>query len=348
MPPKKVVLIVPPDLAGSRLDVVLASMLPASAEVARMGVAISKGKVRKLVMAGAVYLNSGRVRIASKACRAGARIDVYIDPAKLSTDADRERGGTASGPGSSAWKFTEAAILFEDEWILGVNKPAGLPTQPTLDEARANLYALLQKFLRARDGADAYVGLHHRLDRDTSGAMVFTKKKAANAEIGRAFAEHLAKKTYLAIVASRERTLPDSWTVENYLAREKGKSGRMTAVRSGGDRAITDFRTLLRADGYALVEAKPRTGRMHQIRVHLSQGTADVGPAPIVGDRAYGGPANIAGKTPVPRVMLHAAALTFPHPITNLEISFTAPPPADFETCSRLLFGNASSNGPRS
>lgn len=337
MPPKKISLTVPPELAGSRLDLVLATLLPANAEVARMGIAISKGKVRKLVMAGAVYLNSGRVRIASKACRAGARIDVYIDPAKLATDVDRE-----------AWKFTEAAILFEDEWIIGVNKPAGLPTQPTLDEARANLYALLQKFLRARDGADAYVGLHHRLDRDTSGAMVFTKKKAANAEIGRAFAEHLAKKTYLAIVANGGRALPDAWTVENYLGREKGKAGRMIAVRSGGDRAITDFRTLARVDGYSLVEAKPRTGRMHQIRVHLSEGCAAAGPAPILGDRTYGGPANFAGKTAIPRVMLHAAALTFPHPITNLEISFTAPPPADFETCKRLVFGSASSNGPRS
>jgi RluA family pseudouridine synthase len=258
---------------------------------------------------------------------------VYLDPAKLANDADR------SGAAATEWRFDDSAILLEDEWIIGVNKPAGLPTQPTLDEARANLYALLQKFLRARDGADAYVGLHHRLDRDTSGAMVFTKKKAANAEIGRAFQEHLAKKTYVAIVATA-RELPATWQVDNFLAREKGKAGRMVAVRAGGDRAITDFRVLGAAPGYAVVEARPRTGRMHQIRVHLAGGGA-----PIVGDRTYGGPTKTSGNAEVSRVMLHAVALTFPHPITKLEISFQAPLTPDFKQClSQLRLPNLSSD----
>jgi RluA family pseudouridine synthase len=223
-----------------------------------------------------------------------------------------------------------------------VNKPPGLPTQPTLDEARANLYALLKKFLAERGDRDPYVGLHHRLDRDTSGVMLFTKRKEPNGEVGRIFQEHRAQKTYLAIVAVSERredlargksaatgirALPKSWTVENFLGREGGKAGKMRAVRSGGDRAITEFRCLAQVERFALVEAKPKTGRMHQIRVHLSEaGSA------IVGDTTYGGLRDTRGGE-IPRVMLHAVALTFPHPISKLEISFTAPLPTDFEKC---------------
>lgn len=322
-------------LPARRLDQALTELLGSSEEFRQTGLTLSKGKVRKLIVAGAVYLNGGRVRIASKACRPGARVEVYLDPAKLETGAERSaRAGGATGGSSGDWKFEESAILFEDSWIVVVNKPAGLPTQPTLDEARANLYVALQKFMRARDGANAYVGLHHRLDRDTSGVMVFTKKKEANADIGRAFAEHLARKTYLAIVQA-SRPLPAEWRVENYLARQKGKAGRMEAVRSGGDRAVTEFRTLEQASGFALIEARPETGRMHQIRVHLAGSGA-----PIVGDRTYGGIPKIPGNSTDLRVMLHAAALTFPHPITKLEISFTAPPPPDFKQCLSHVFGS--------
>lgn len=322
----KITLKIPDGIKEERLDQALASLLPDTPEVVRLGIPISKGKIRKLIIAGAVYLNGGRVRIASKNCRAGARIEIYIDPKKLSSEGER------AAP--KAWEFKESEILFEDEWIIGVNKPSGLPTQPTLDEARANLYVLLQKFLRARDGADSYVGLHHRLDRDTSGVMVFTKKKEANAEIGRAFQEHLAKKKYLALV-STPHPLPDAWTVDNFLAREKGKAGKMTAVRSGGDRAITDFCVLKAVPGFALVEASPRTGRMHQIRVHLAGENA-----PILGDRTYGGLSEIPGKRAVSRVMLHAVALTFPHPITKVMVSFEAPLTSDFQKCQSQLFGS--------
>ncbi len=324
----KIPLLAPKDFPEQRLDQALALLLPKTPQVARLGLTLSKGKIRKLIMAGAVYLGGGRVRIASKMVRAGARLEVYLDPDKLFAEPERD---------AVEWKVTPEMILFEDEWIVGVAKPAGLPTQPTVDEARANLYALLIKFFQARDGGTPYVGLHHRLDRDTSGVMIFTKKKEVNFEIGRIFAEHLAQKTYLALVATGPRKLPASWRVENFLAREPGKAGKMRAVRSGGDKAITDFRVLDSVPGAALVEAKPRTGRMHQIRVHLAEGGT-----PIYGDRTYGYAAP-AGSPKIPRVMLHAAALTFPHPISKLETSFTAPITAtatsDFQACFRLLFG---------
>jgi len=112
----------------------------------------------------------------------------------------------------------------------------------------------------------------------------------------------------------------------------------MRSVRSGGDRALTTFRVLAQTSpsdllpGFALIEAKPRTGRMHQIRIHLAEGGN-----PILGDKTYGGAVELAGLPRIPRVMLHAASLTFPHPITKLEISFNAPIPADFEKCLKQL-----------
>lgn len=318
---KKTSLIVPKECEGLRIDQALAQLLPKAS-----GLELSKGKIRKLIIAGAVYLNSGRIRIASKSVRAGAKVDVFIDSQKLDIEKPRN------------FQMTAADIFFEDEWILGVRKDAGMPTQPTLDEARANLYAILKKFLKERDGKEPYVGLHHRLDRDTSGVMLFTKAKEANAEVGRLFQEHLAQKTYLAIVSTSGKPLPGEWVVDNFLARDKGKAGKMRSVSSGGDRALTSFRTLAEGKGssavtgFALIEAKPRTGRMHQIRVHLSEGGN-----PILGDLTYGGSANYTGLDRIPRVMLHAASLTFPHPITKLEITFNAPLPTDFEKCLKQL-----------
>jgi RluA family pseudouridine synthase len=327
----RVLIVIPKELEGQRLDQALAQLLPDAAKMP-----LSKAKIRKLIVAGAVYMNRGRVRIASKMVRTGTRLEVMIDPQKLLTESER-----GDGEKEREWKPSDVAIIHEDEWIVGLNKPAGLPTQPTLDEARANLYALLKKFFVERGDKDPYVGLHHRLDRDTSGVMLFTKKKEPNAEVGRIFQKHLAQKTYLAIVAVAERResgsgrigakgsrlLPPSWTVENFLGREGGKAGKMRSVRSGGDRAVTEFRCLAQSGNYALVEAKPQTGRMHQIRVHLSEGGA-----PIVGDATYDGMRETK-EGAIPRVMLHAVALTFPHPVTKLEISFTAPLPTDFEKC---------------
>jgi 23S rRNA-/tRNA-specific pseudouridylate synthase len=373
---KKTLISIPKEMDGERLDNALARLLPEAT-----GMELSKGKIRKLIVAGAIYMNNGRVRIASKTVRGGMRIEAYIDPNKLFSESEaRERGGAApggtrggmnlgAGPSAlsrrKAWAFEKSWITFEDEWIIGVNKPPGLPTQPTLDEARANLYALLQKFLRERDGEKAYVGLHHRLDRDTSGVMIFTRDKRANGGVGKLFQEHLAQKTYLAIVRIEGNAdaktgakaasvtglisakgsqgvgtsavgasvagLPDEWVEENFLARDKGKAGKMRSVRSGGDKAITDFRVLERVGNYALVEARPRTGRMHQIRVHLSERGA-----PIIGDRTYGGATQLSDQ--VPRVMLHARALDFPHPISGEPTRVEAEIPEDFRDWVKRLF----------
>ena len=208
-----------------------------------------------------------------------------------------------------------------------MNKPPGLPTQPTLDEARDNLFAAVKKFLSSRDKVvDPYVALHHRLDRDTSGVLLLVKHKDANAGIGEAFSKHLAQKTYQAL--SSGKPTEEVWTVKNYLARaQAGKSSHHQSVKSGGDFAETRFRVLEQLKGFIWIEAQPKTGRTHQIRVHLSEAGF-----PILGDRTYGG-----DLKPAPRLMLHAARLTFEHPITQNQISIESPLPQDFTQCLEKL-----------
>lgn len=303
---------------GQRLDHVLAAWLPVALKQP-----VSKAKARKLIVAGAVYLNGKRVRIASKELMPNAKLDVYVDERKLFEDDGRAQ--------DRAFEMTAARILFEDEFLIVVNKPPGLPTQPTLDEARDNLFASVKKFISKREGVvEAYLALHHRLDRDTSGVILFAKAKEANAGVARMFSEHLAQKTYNAISAvAPGRRLGANWVTKNYLGRlpGKGKQAKYGAVRSGGDAAETRFKLLEQWNLAAWIEATPITGRTHQIRVHLSEAGM-----PILGDTLYQGPQGIA-----PRLMLHAARLTFSHPIHQTEVVIQAPLPEDFLQCIRRL-----------
>ncbi len=349
---------------NQRLDHVLFLLLPSL-----INQAISKGKIRKLIVAGAVYLNGKRVRIASKELLFNVRVEVYIDFDKLNSDSKSK---------DIAFVMTEDRVLFEDEYIIAVNKPPGLPTQPTLDEARDNLFASVKKFLQGRVGKSApppYLGLHHRLDRDTSGVILFTKSTEANAGVAEIFAGHLAQKTYQALVSSagvagQKPSVPHSreinpslkpwvleergaveapaslsWTIKNYLGRPKGspqKGGKFGSVRSGGDFAHTDFRLLEKLSGGLWVEARPLTGRTHQIRIHLSEDGL-----PILGDATYGGSDHI-GTLSIPRLMLHAVDLTFPHPIHENRISIHSPLPEDFCRCLKALQKGSPNTSPGS
>jgi 23S rRNA pseudouridine1911/1915/1917 synthase len=313
------------ELRGQRLDHVLAGWLPQA-----LSQPVSKAKARKLIVAGAVYLNGKRVRIASKELMPNATVDVYVDLKKLFEEDGRSK--------DRAFEMTAERILYEDEYLIVVDKPPGLPTQPTLDEARDNLFASVKKFLAKREGVvEPYLALHHRLDRDTSGVILFAKAKEANAGVAKMFSEHLARKTYNAISAKAPgRNLRPEWVTRNYLGKVpgRGKQAKYGAVRSGGDPAETQFRLNESWERAAWIEASPITGRTHQIRVHLSEAGL-----PIVGDALYGGPSKL-GPIEIPRLMLHAVRLTFPHPIHQTEISVQSPLPEDFLQCIRELQGH--------
>lgn len=214
-------------------------------------------------------------------------------------------------------------ILFEDDWFLAAEKPAGLPSQATVDKSRPDFFTQLKKQLQNERGADFYLALHHRLDRDTSGVMIFAKNKEANDPLANMFKKHLIQKTYVAL--TRNRKMPETWEFKNHLMETKDhklKKTKMKSTASGGDMAHTKFRLIEKFKLGMMVEAQPLTGRMHQIRVHLAE--EHMG---IFGDDIYP-----CGKTPVaPRLMLHALSLEFHHPFTQQDIKIESTLPEDMK-----------------
>jgi RluA family pseudouridine synthase len=223
--------------------------------------------------------------------------------------------------------LVRSLVIFEDADILALNKPAGLSSQGgrgqvhTLDE-------LLFAFAKASGNRPRLI---HRLDRDTSGVILTARTKPAAAFLGKALMNRRFRKTYLAIVTPCA-PIPPSGLIETPLRRDE--TGREAFMRTcdpdhpDAETARTRYRTLAEGAGAALLEISPETGRMHQIRVHL----ASIG-RPIAGDARYGGALMLAGE-PVPRLMLHAAALEFPHPAGGLK-RVTAAPPDDFAQVAR-------------
>jgi len=225
--------------------------------------------------------------------------------------------------------LVRSMVIFEDGQVIALNKPAGLSSQGgrgqvnTLDE-------LLWAF--ARPG-HARPRLIHRLDRDTSGVILTARTKPAAGFLGKAVMGRRVKKTYLAIVAPGAPD-PASGTIERPLRREElGREAYMRvclADHSEAETALTRYRTLASNATAALLELNPETGRMHQLRVHL----ASIG-RPISGDVRYGGALALAGAA-VPRLMLHAAALEFPHPDGGTR-RVEAAPPDDFQGLLDIL-----------
>jgi RluA family pseudouridine synthase len=303
-----------------RLDDTLAAWL-----TGKLHRPVSKAKVRKLVMAGAISVDGRRIKTASLSLSKGTTIDARIDTARLFADlTSRDR----------AFELTPRTILFEDEDLIVVDKPPALPSQPTVDGARDNLLAAVTRFLSKRKTSQPYVGVHHRLDRDTSGIVLFTKSKRVNAAVGEIFSSHRGVKIYQAITAPG-RTPKQEWTIQNQLGLVASPSKRRKygVVPTGGDSAQTAFRTLARYSKGLWIEAIPKTGRTHQIRVHLSEYGL-----PILGDDLYGVSEGI--RPLASRLMLHATQLTFPHPISGLELNIKSPLPDDFVRCLDRLNRN--------
>jgi RluA family pseudouridine synthase len=313
---------------GARLDLFLGQVLPKA-----LGREVTRGQLHKLIEAGAVRINGRPERSLSRVLPTDGRIEVFADVAKFGPAGTTKT--TAVLAKRQVW--TAAQILFEDEWLIAVDKPVGLPTQPTLDTSRPNVFGALKDYLQKRDGGTPYLGLHHRLDRDTSGILLFTKDQKANAGVAALFASRSLQKTYQALSMCRG-SCPDSWEVENHLGvvARAGKDSKFGAVRSGGDPAHTSFKVLERFPWALLLEAQPHTGRTHQIRVHLAGGGY-----PILGDAFYGGPVDfrpVPGvNLHVPRVMLHAASLVFLHPLTHASLAIRSPWPEDFVACLKQL-----------
>lgn len=225
--------------------------------------------------------------------------------------------------------FARGLVIYEDAQILALNKPAGLSSQGGRAQAHT-LDELLWAFAKRGKPRPRLI---HRLDRDTSGVILTARTKPAAGFLGKAVMGRRFEKTYLAIVAPGAPE-PASGEIAEALRREEiGREAYMRispADHADAEAAITRYRTLAATSEAALVELKPVTGRMHQLRVHL----AHLG-RPICGDVRYGGAVSL-GVGPVRRLMLHALRLKFPHPeggTTTIE----APPPDDFANLTNGL-----------
>jgi 23S rRNA pseudouridine1911/1915/1917 synthase len=225
-------------------------------------------------------------------------------------------------------------VIYEDAWMLVVDKPAGVIAHPTGAAQSHTLANGLQRYLDERSPLSGLLrpGIVHRLDRQTSGLMVVATHHRSHAELSTAFESARVAKTYVALVEGELAS--DNGTIDLPIGR--AKTGRGVLMSARGDAvaarpATTHYRVLRRLPGHTLVEARPRTGRNHQIRVHFAQ----IG-HPLVGDEFYaaGGVFHQSSPEPLPglpagRHALHAAGLELAHPITGVWLQFQSPPASD-------------------
>jgi RluA family pseudouridine synthase len=274
---------------GRRLDEALSSLFEA----------LSKSEARRIIDRGGCALNSSMVRVASRIVKAGDLVEVGV------MEAGRFRELT----------LPPEALLYEDGELIAVNKPAGVNTQRTPYQLKGTLEYWVSEYFR-KQGSLEPCRVIHRLDRGTSGAMLFPKHKCAAAWLSARFHDNLVGKCYWALVAGRPEQ--DAWVVDGAI----GKVGSARyGIMAGGRTAVTEFSLLASSDGYSLIEARPQTGRTHQIRVHLESTGL-----PIVGDATYGG-------VSAPRMMLHCASMIFKSE-RGVDICVTAPLDHDFESLS--------------
>lgn len=275
---------------GHRLDEALSTMFDA----------VSKSEARRIIDRGGCAVNSSMVRVASRTVRAGDVIEIGVmEPGRF-----REL------------VLPPESLLYEDGELIAVNKPAGVNTQRTPYQLKGTLEYWVSEYFR-KQGSNEPSRVIHRLDRGTSGVMLFPKHKRAAAWLSARFHDNLIEKCYWALVSGRPEQA--AWTVDGAI----GKVGSARyGVMTGGRSAVTAFRLMASSDGCSLVEARPLTGRTHQIRVHLESSGL-----PIVGDATYGGLSAV-------RMMLHCASLMF-RDERGTEISITAPLDDSFEGLMR-------------
>lgn len=227
-----------------------------------------------------------------------------------------------------AW--VKSMIVYEDDLIMAFNKPSGLSSQGGRGGGN-NLDDMMWTFVKPSGRRPMLI---HRLDRDTSGILLVAKTQPATSYLGKAMIRRAFAKTYLAVVGN-PHNLPDSGVITFPLRREEigreAYSRVCAADHPDAQTAETAFTVLSRTDEAALVRCEPHTGRMHQIRVHL----AEMG-TPIAGDVRYGGALSLGGVA-VPRLMLHARRLTFPHPDGRGEFTLEAPLPDDIAVLCREI-----------
>ncbi len=249
-------------------------------------------------------LEHGRIRLNGEVCRIAGRPARPGDTLEIGRRVSPPPGGGIT-------------LVYEDEDVLVVLKPAGLLTVSTPHEKQRTAHAYLREYLK-HHRPDSRVFVVHRLDKFVSGLLVFAKSERIQAALRRLFEAHAIERKYLAIVEGRVKR--STGTIQSHLAEDRFQRMRSTPVPRHGKHAVTHYRVLRRSGDLTCLEVALETGRKNQIRAHLSE----LG-HPIAGDRAYGSTVD-----PLGRMGLHACRLGFEHPGLHRTLVFETEPPPEF------------------
>ncbi|MEV5411743.1 RluA family pseudouridine synthase [Thermopolyspora sp. NPDC052614] len=297
---------VPDGLEGERLDAALSRLF-----------GLSRTRAAELIAAGDVLLD-GVAPAKSERVRAGAWLEVRIPPPPTT-------------PMPVAEPVPGMSILYEDDDIVVVDKPIGVAAHPTVGWTGPTVIGgLLGAGHRvATSGAAERQGIVHRLDANTTGAMVVAKSETAYSRLKRAFKERTVDKRYHALVQGHPDPLRG--TVDAPIDRHPAGNGKF-AVVAGGKPSITHYTTIEAFRAASLLDIGLETGRTHQIRVHMSALRH-----PCVGDMLYGADPTLAARLGLKRQWLHAVSLSFEHPTTGEYVSFTSDYPEDLARALEIL-----------
>src|SRR5215813_8671000 len=294
-----------PDQVGARLDAYLASQFEGW----------SRARLKRLIENEDVLVNG---KIAKPSYKLRAQDEIEVELVAPETD-------------SFAPENIPLDIVYEDETLAVVNKPAGLVVHPAAGTPSGTLANALAYHFQKLPGTGVRPGIVHRLDRDTSGLLVVAKTDAALENLADQFRDRSVYKSYVALVHGR--VLSSSGKIDQPLARDPSNRTRMAVVRAGRN-ALTLYRVRRAFDRFTLLDVELKTGRTHQIRVHLAWMKH-----PVVGDETYGGgrdntiqdPRLRAGIRALNRHFLHAEKLGFKHPATGEFVKFESSLPPELE-----------------
>lgn len=309
--------VVKDDQNDMRIDLFLAAMMPA----------LSRRKIRGILDVGGCYVNNKRMHIASRQVRGGDKVRVEFSLQGLSKAKQKK------------FELEDSAIIFDDQHVLAMNKPPGLPSQATRDQDVMHAEVCLRSWLKNKNRAVSSLILLHRLDKETSGILLFATNPNTATWINDQFKHRKLSKTYWALCYGIPKE--KRFTVDCFLSEIDRRTGNVSVVHSGGKPSKTEF--VVKATnaelGLCFIECYPETGRSHQIRVHLEHAGF-----PIIGDKRYGLNARKSHQL-IPAIetetakhhMLHARKISFSPAPNAKDVDIESTPPESFATCLRII-----------